>query len=116
MKALVIAALLIYADSAHAGFWGKFYRVSQAILVAGNAADAHSSWNRRELNPILAGPNGRFGARGVSIKAAIAAGWIITQELTTRKDHRPRKAFAIANTAGGVFLGGVAVRNNRRKR
>lgn len=115
MKVLVIATLLICADSAQAGFWGKFYRVSQAILVAGNAADAHSSWGRLELNPILAGPNGRFGARGVSIKAAVAVGWLVTQELMTRKDRRPRKAFAIANTAGGVFLGGVAVRNHRNR-
>ena len=100
----------------HRGFWRKFYRISQTLLIGANAADAATSRGRPELNPVLAGRNGRFGGRGLTIKAAIGAGWLVTQEIVTRHDDGAPATFAVANTAAAAALGAVAVPNARGAR
>ena len=63
---------------------------------------------------MLAGRDGRFGGRGVTIKAAVTAGWLVAQELTNRKGDYD-KPFAVGNFAMGGVLVGVAVRNGGTK-
>jgi hypothetical protein len=109
---LLALALLLSAAPAPAAsrFWRTMNRISQVAFVAGNAADAHSSYGRQELNPVLAGRDGRFGSRAITIKAGIGAGWLIFQHTTNR--HGKRDApYTVANFAAGTTLGAIARRN-----
>lgn len=96
-----------------------FWRMSQVALVAGSAIDAHSSYGKRELNPILKGADGRFDGRSIMIKSAITGGLILWQEIQIRtiskgKPHDQKalmKFNGVVNSAmAGVFIG-VARRN-----
>lgn len=96
-----------------------FWRMSQVALVAGSAIDAHSSYGKRELNPILKGSDGRFDGRSTLIKSAITGGMILWQELQIRKlakgkphDQKALMKFnGITNSAmAGLFIG-IAKRN-----
>lgn len=91
----------------------KLWWASVAAVVAGSAADAHSSWGRQELNPLLRGANGEFGMKAVGIKAAIASGVIGVQYLMLRKNPHAAKYAAIANFGMAGAFGGVAVYNHR---
>ncbi|MCP5109676.1 MAG: hypothetical protein GY953_02450, partial [bacterium] len=53
---------------------GKLWWASVFTMVGASAVDAHSSWGRPELNPLLASGSGRFGAKGIALKAGIAGG------------------------------------------
>ncbi len=60
------------------------WRVSVSALAAANAMDIHSSWGKRELNGILAGPDRRFGARGTLLKLAFQGGLMGAEYVLTR--------------------------------
>ncbi|MEO8128551.1 MAG: hypothetical protein ABJF23_07300 [Bryobacteraceae bacterium] len=90
----------------------KFLRISMAVLAAATVADTASSWNRRELNPLLQGPNGRFGAKGMSLKFGLAGSVISVQWLVTRKAPQTERTFAITNLALSGLLSGVAIHNS----
>jgi hypothetical protein len=49
------------------------WKISLAPVVASQALDVASSYGMRELNPLLAGPDGRFGAQGAGIKLGSTA-------------------------------------------
>ena len=91
------------------GVWGA----SVASLVGANALDIHSSWGKRELNGLLAGPDGTFGTRGVAIKSGIMAGLLTAEGLVLR--NRPSgklyKIFSAANFAVSSVIAGTAIRN-----
>jgi hypothetical protein len=92
---------------------GRLWWASVAAVVAGSAVDAHSSWGRQELNPVLRGANGEFGMKAVAIKAAIAGGVVGAQYLMLRKNPHAAKYAAIANFGMAGVFGGVAVYNHR---
>ncbi|MGH9722941.1 MAG: hypothetical protein ACRD8O_22245 [Bryobacteraceae bacterium] len=89
----------------------KLWKISAALLGAVTIADMHSSMGRREMNPLLASHNGRFSARGISIKAAIAGSALGAQYLMLRK--KPEAAGYAAGVNFGVtaLTGAVAARN-----
>lgn len=91
----------------------KLWWASVVAVVAGSAVDAHSSWGRQELNPLLRGANGEFGMKAVAIKAAIAGGVVGAQYLMLRKNPHAAKYAAIANFGMAGAFGGVAVYNHR---
>ncbi len=93
--------------------WSKLWWASVAAVVAGSALDAHSSWGRQELNPVLRGANGEFGMKAVAIKAAIAGGVVGAQYLMLRKNPHAARYAAIANFGMAGVFGGVAVYNHR---
>lgn len=92
---------------------GKLWWASVAAVVAGSAVDAHSSWGRQELNPLLRGANGEFGMKAVAIKAAIAGGVVGAQYLMLRKNPHAARYAAIANFSMAGAFAGVAVYNHR---
>lgn len=85
---------------------------SLVAMGAATSADAVSSWHKQEANGLLASSNGTFGAKGVSLKAGIAAGVLLPQ-IIFRKHKELRSTFAIGNFAeAGVFTG-TAIHNFR---
>jgi hypothetical protein len=83
---------------------------SMLAMVAATAMDAGTSVGKYEGNSLLASSNGTFGAKGISIKAGVAAGTIIT-EVLLRKHKDLRTKFAIGNFGETAFFAAVAVHN-----
>jgi hypothetical protein len=99
-------------DEKHDRHMNALWTASIAAMLAGTSADAVSSWHKREGNSLLASSNGMFGARGVGIKAGIAAGVLLPQ-IVLRKHKDLRIAFVVGNLAeAGVFTG-AAIHNFR---
>jgi hypothetical protein len=89
----------------------KLWRFSVAVLAAGTAADAWSSYGHMETNPLLRGPGGRFSGKAIGIKAAVAGSSVAAQWLILRKRPETARSAAITNLGmAGVFFG-VAARN-----
>lgn len=83
---------------------------SMVAVFAASGFDAGTSWGKFESNPLLASPNGRFGAKGLSIKLGIGAA-LVAPQLLFHKHKQVRTEFTITNLAtAGVFTG-VAVHN-----
>ena len=115
VRALLTSCLLglVLCSSANAkGPWRKLWRVSQYVTIGVNVADSHSSWGRREANPIL---GERFGTRAVAIKSGVIVAWLFIQRRTSRKG-RNYKAFAITNYAVSGTIGAIAIYNYRTGR
>lgn len=87
------------------------WKMSVAALATANTLDAASSWGKCEQNSVLAGEDGRFGAKGAFLKAGLAGGLVAAEWLITRKTNRYRKAFSILNFGSAVGIGAMAVRN-----
>lgn len=86
------------------------YKWSCVSLVAANGMDAASSWNKRELNPIL---GQTFAGRAIAIKAGGTAGVLVAQYFVLRRHPQAHKSAAIVNFAVSGVLGGIAARNFR---
>src|SRR5262249_51890932 len=85
------------------------WQISVAALAAASAADVHSSWGRLEANPVLAGPNGRFGMQGVALKSAIAGGVVAAQYLMLRNHPKASKYGAWVNFGMAGVISAAAV-------
>jgi hypothetical protein len=86
----------------------RLWVASIVAMTAGTAADAYSSWHKRESNSFLASADGTFGAKGVSLKAGIAGAVLVPQILLRhhRDWHLP---FAASNfVEAGIFAGATA--------
>jgi hypothetical protein len=94
-----------YREAPRASGWWK---ASLVALAAGSALDIHSSLGKRELNPLLAGANGQFGAKGIAIKSAITGGAVLGQWLFARKNQRHAKIATVANFGMAGLLMGAA--------
>lgn len=90
---------------------GKRWWASVGAMIAASALDAHSSWGRQELNPILAGQNGQFGGRAVAIKAGLVAGVAAAQFFLLRNNPEAEKYVSVGNFGMAGVLAGVAMRN-----
>ncbi len=86
------------------------WMTSILAMGAGTAADAYSSWHKRESNSLLASSNGTFGEKGVAIKAGIAAG-VLTPQILFRKHRDWHLAFAVSNFAEAGIFAGATVHN-----
>ena len=95
---------------------GSFWKASVAVLLAATAADAGTSIGRRELNPMLAGPNDRFGMRGVAIKGLLTGGAIGMQYVFLRKGNGGSKAASIANFGMASVYTSAALHNRTNRR
>ena len=81
---------------------------SIAAMTAGTAADAYSSWHKRESNSLLASADGTFGVKGVALKSAIA-GSVLVPQFFLRKHHDWHLPFAASNfVEAGIFAGATA--------
>lgn len=90
---------------------GRYLWISSMCAVVGASAfDAATSWGKYEGNSLLASSQGRFGAKGIGIKAAIASAGIVPQLMLHR--HRDlRTTFTVANFGEAAVFTGVAVHN-----
>jgi hypothetical protein len=91
----------------------KLWWASVAAVAAASVFDARSSWGRRELNPLLQGPNGRFSARSVEIKSVLVGAGVACQWLALRHHNKAAKSFGIVNLAVAGATTGVAIHNTR---
>ena len=91
-------------------------RWSLAAVTTGNILDTASSYGQQESNRLLAGSDGRFGAKALGLKAGsmIALPFIEYQAVR----HAPwlRKTFIVLNYGTAAWFSGLAVRNWERTR
>lgn len=93
--------------------WNQRWKFSIAPLVASQSLDATSSYGMRELNPLLAGPDGTFGMRASAIKFGVMGGLLGVEYLVVRKFPRSAKFFTIVNWTAAGATTGLAIHNYR---
>jgi hypothetical protein len=89
----------------------KSWKISLAPLIGSQALDAASSYGMRELNPVLASPNGGFEMKGVSIKLGVTAAAVGIEYLIVRKFPRSARTISKLNWTTGIVTTGFAVHN-----
>ena len=100
------------ADRARAhGSWQKKWAISLAPLLVSESLDAASSYGLRELNPMLAQPDGRFGMKAAGIKFGAIGGLIGVEYLLVRKYPRSAKFFTVINWTTAGATTGLAIHN-----
>lgn len=109
-KVLLFMVLLCNASFAKSPLH-KFFRVTQAALIAGQSLDCASSWGKYELNPILRSHDGTFGARGLSLKMGITAGTIAAEWFIKRKSAKAETFLIPLNLSVTGLFAGQAVHN-----
>lgn len=83
---------------------------SLAAVGASTSMDAATSWGKFEGNSVLASTDGRFGGKGLALKAALAGGIILPQVLLRR--HRDlRKTFTLANLGAAALFSTATIHN-----
>ena len=70
-----------------------------------------SSYGMREMNPMLAGSDGRFGAKGAGIKLGATAGLLGVEYLIVRKYPRAARVFTKVNWSVSIVTTGFAAHN-----
>jgi len=91
--------------------WRRQWAISLAPLFASEALDAASSYGMREVNPLLASPNGGFGMKATGIKFGVIGALAGVEYVLVKKYPRSAKVFTIVNwtTAGATTA--MAVHN-----
>ncbi len=87
------------------------WKVSLIPLAGSQILDVSSSWGMRELNPVLAGSDGRFGAEAATVKLGVAGAFVGVQYLLVRKFPRTARVFSKINWAGAALTSSFAVHN-----
>lgn len=87
------------------------WKLSLAPFAVSQALDVSSSRGMRELNPVLASPNGQFGARGAAVKLGTAGAFAGMQILIVKKYPRSAKFFEKINWASAGVTAGFAAHN-----
>ena len=106
----VIAVIQESKDEHHDRLMRRVWIASAFAVLGATGADAATSWGKHEANGFLASSNGTFGARGLTIKAGLAAGLLAPQFLLHRDSHW-RRRFTIGNLIEAGVFAGVAVHN-----
>jgi len=97
-------------DQRHDRFMHRLWIASMMAAAAGTSLDAATSWGKYEGNGFLASSDGRFGAKGVSIKAGLAMA-VFMPQIALRRHKELRVPFTIGNFAQAALFGGVAAHN-----
>jgi len=95
--------------------WKKIWHYSVVVLTASNIGDMSSSWGELESNPLLKNQNGRFGARGITIKCSLIGSLIITELYLQKKKPKVLKECSILNFTTAGVLTVVSIRNYYQK-
>jgi hypothetical protein len=93
--------------------WDRNWAISLAPLFASQALDAASSYGMRELNPLLASPNGSFGTKATGIKFGVIGTLACAEYFLVRKYPRSAKIFTIVNWTTTGATTGLVVHNYR---
>ncbi len=94
----------------HDRMMDRLWITSMAAAVAATSLDAASSWGKMESNSFLASSNGTFGAKGLGIKAGLAA-MVIVPQICLRKHKELRAAFIIGNFGEASIFSAAAIHN-----
>ncbi len=89
----------------------KSWKISLVPLVASQALDASSSYGMRELNPLLASPNGGFEMKAAAIKLGVTGALVGAEYLVVRKYPRSARVISRLNWTTGIVTAGFAVHN-----
>ena len=87
--------------------------ISTLVLIAGNTADVLSSRGHVERNSLMRSADGRFGARGATIKVGVVLGAILGEHMILRHHPRAARLFNVVNFTWGGMSGAVAIRNHQ---
>jgi hypothetical protein len=102
----------VFAAGHTSSRWHAVWRVSQAMLVAGNAADIASSWDKSEANPILR-TGQRFSYGSMAIKLGILAGSLGAEHYMVRKYPEATPYVTVTNFGMAALMGVTAAHNMR---
>lgn len=89
----------------------KAWTRSLIPLFASQSLDAASSYGLRELNPLLADPNGGFGMRATTVKFAAVGMFAGGEYVLVRKYPRSAKFFSKLNWTAAAVTAGFAIHN-----
>ena len=81
-------------------------------LAGASALDAATSFGKQEGNSLLASPNGTFGAKGLGLKAGIAAS-VLVPEILLRRHRNLRGPLTAVNFGDAAFFSVIAAHNLR---
>ena len=107
-----IASEIGLEDTRHRA-WRRRWLISVAPVLASQTLDAASSWGLRELNPVLAGPDGRFGMKATAVKFGVIGGLLGAEYLIVKKFPASAKFFTVINYSKAGVTTGLAVHNYR---
>ena len=110
MKRLILLVLLTSLCS-QAQERTKLWKWSVAAVAASTAADCHSSFGMRELNPLLRGPGSRFGVQSALLKAGAVGVLLLGQKLFLPGRSGRKKAWTALNFSMAATTGAFAVHN-----
>jgi hypothetical protein len=80
-------------------------------LLASQSLDAASSYGYRELNPLLADPNGAFGVRATTVKFSVVGALIGVEYILAKKSPQAARLFTKLNWSTAAVTTGLAVHN-----
>ncbi|MEO8097073.1 MAG: hypothetical protein ABI811_05185 [Acidobacteriota bacterium] len=89
----------------------RAWKRSLVPVVATQGLDIASSYGMRELNPMLAGRDGRFGGKAASIKIGSTAAAIGIEYLLVKKWPGAARMFAKLNWGSSAVTGALAAHN-----
>ena len=89
----------------------RAWKISLVHVVASQSLDIASSYGMRELNPMLAAPDGRFGAKATTIKLGATAAIIGVEYLIVKKWPGSARVLSKVNWGTSALTTGFAVHN-----
>lgn len=87
------------------------YRTSVFALTAATAADVGSSMGGRELTPFLRSGDGRFGARGATIKFGMLGGMLAAEHWMKKKYPSAEAPLTVFNASMAAVSTKIAIDN-----
>jgi hypothetical protein len=87
------------------------WKISLIPFAVSQTLDISSSWGMRELNPALAGKDGRFGFEAALLKLGVVGAFVGVESLVVRRHPRAARAFEKINWSGAALTSGFAAHN-----
>lgn len=89
----------------------RSWKMSLVPMLAAQGLDIASSYGMRELNPLLASADGRFGGKATGIKLGSAVAVVGIEYLIVKKWPGAARMFSKLNWGSAVLTGAVAAHN-----
>ena len=89
----------------------RSWKLSLLPLIATQGLDIASSYGMRELNPMLAGPDGRFGGQAASIKVGTTVAVVGIEYLIVKNWPGAARMFSKLNWGSSALTGMFATHN-----
>lgn len=89
----------------------RSWKRSLMPLLASHTLDVTSSWNRHELNPLLADQRSGFGMKAATVKFGAVGAFVGVQYLVVKKYPGTAKVFSKMNWATAIVTSSFAIHN-----